>query len=242
MAILNATTNSFYAPSRLKGNVIERVERALDEGAEIVDIGGQSTAPNSPAISQLEESGIIIPIVEQIKAKYPSVILSVDTFYGEVARQALSVGADMINDVSGLADQTLAVAVAEFGASLCIMHNRRNSKVHDLWLDKESGLLSSAQTAIALGVPEERIILDGGVGFNKSAAEDWQLVKNYDRLSDLGFQLLLGTSRKSFLGGEPETRLSATLDTTATAVSKGILFVRVHDVKENKMLVDSMLK
>ncbi len=238
MGILNVSKNSFYSLSIADKNPSECAKKMIDDGAEIIDIGGQSTKPNAAAISQLEEASIILPAVEEIISTIPNVILSVDTFYPEIAREALALGAKMINDVSGLYDKDMASVIAQAGASVCIMHNRRGSKNPDMWLDKMTGLLSAAERAEMAGIDKNKILLDGGIGFNLSAEEDKELLKNYQRLSDLGYALLLGTSRKSFLGGTPETRLTATLDTTVTAVKKGVAFVRVHDVKENKAVID----
>lgn len=238
MGILNATPDSFFFGSRVGDDAVEKARKMLDQGAEIIDIGGQSTAPGAKPISALEEMSRTLPIVEDLRREFPSAILSVDTFYPEVADACLSAGADMINDVTGLKDREVAKIVARHGASVCIMHNRRGSKVKDMWLDKQAGLLNSVNVALDEGIDENKILLDGGIGFNLSRDEDVELLKNYGRLGYFGYPLLLGTSRKSFLGGEPETRLTATLETTAYAKKIGVLFVRVHDVKENKYMLE----
>ena len=180
----------------------------------------------------------MLPVVERLREALPDAIISVDTFYSSVADEALSLGADMINDVSLLGDKRMAEVVAKHGASICVMHNRRGSKNPDMWLDKELGLMKATNALLRAGVDHDKIILDGGIGFNLSHDEDRQLLERYSRLDALGYPLLLGASRKSFLGGEVENRLSATLDTTRIAVKQKILFVRVHDVKENKMMID----
>ena len=144
----------------------------------------------------------------------------------------------MINDVSCLGDKYMADVVAKYGASICVMHNRRGSKNKDMWLDKELGLMKATDTLLSAGVDRNKIIVDGGIGFNLSHDEDRTLLEKYSSLETIGYPLLLGASRKSFLGGEVETRLTATLDTTKLAVKQGVLFVRVHDVKENKMIID----
>ena len=177
-----------------------------------------------------------------MKAERKDALVSVDTFYPEVAEAVLQAGADMINDVSGLEYPELAQVVANFDASICVMHNRRESKTADMLLDKEVGLANMIKSLMAAGVGKNKILLDGGIGFNKSNAEDWELLRGYDNLLDYfdEYPFLLGTSRKSMFGGEVETRLSATLDSTALAVKQGVLFVRVHDVKENKLVIDSL--
>lgn len=238
MGILNATPDSFFFGSRVGDSAVDKVRKMLEQGAEIIDIGGQSTAPNAKPVSALEEMTRTLPVVEELRDAFPTAILSVDTFYPEVADACLGAGADMINDVTGLADREMAKIIARYSASVCIMHNRRGSKVKDMWTDKELGLMRSVSTALDAGIDENKIILDGGIGFNLSRDEDVELLKNYRRLGYLGYPLLLGTSRKSFLGGEPETRLTATLDTTKFAKKIGVLFVRVHDVKENKMMLE----
>ncbi len=238
MGILNATPDSFFFGSRAGDDAVEKARKMLEQGAEIIDIGGQSTAPEAKPISALEEMSRTLPVVENLRREFPSAILSVDTFYPEVAEACLGAGADMINDVTGLKDREVAKIIARYDASVCIMHNRRGSKVKNLWFDKQTGLLNSVNVALDEGIDENKILLDGGIGFNLSRDEDVELLKNYGRLGYLGYPLLLGTSRKSFLGGEPETRLTATLETTAFAKKIGVLFVRVHDVKENKYMLE----
>lgn len=238
MGILNATPDSFFFGSRAGDGATDKARKMLEQGAEILDIGGQSTAPKAKPISALEEMSRVLPMVEELRAEFPTAILSVDTFYPEVAEECLIAGADMINDVTGLQDPEMARVIARHDASVCIMHNRRGSKVADMWFDKESGLLRSVSIALGVGISDDKIILDGGIGFNLSAQEDKDLLDGYHRLKYLGYPLLLGASRKSFLGGEPETRLTATLETTKLAKKMGVLFVRVHDVKENKLMLE----
>jgi dihydropteroate synthase len=189
-------------------------------------------------VSEIEEASRVLPVIEKMREALPNAIISVDTFYSSVAEEALLLGADMINDVSCLGDKHMAEVVAKHGASICVMHNRRGSKNPDMWLDKELGLMRATDTLLLAGVDKDKIILDGGIGFNLNHGEDSELLERYSRLDTLGYPLLLGASRKSFLGGEAETRLSATLETTRLAVKQKILFVRVHDVKENKMMID----
>lgn len=239
MGILNVTPDSFYALSRVGDDVAERALAMVRDGAEILDIGGQSTRPGHKEVGALEELSRVVPAVRAVRAVTDAPI-SVDTYLPEVAEAALEAGADMINDVSCLRDPALARVAAHYGASLCIMHDRRQSREHDLMNDKLTGLIAAADVALRAGVPERAIMLDGGIGFNKSADEDRQLLAHYAELKLTGYPLLLGTSRKSFMGGEVSGRLSATLETTAQAVREGILFVRVHDVAENKSVIDAL--
>ncbi|MBO4380973.1 MAG: dihydropteroate synthase [Clostridia bacterium] len=242
MGILNATPDSFFAASRLQDDAVKRAGDMLKAGAEVLDVGGQSTRPGSKPVSALEELGRVLPVVEAIRAEYGDALISVDTFYPEVAQAVIEAGANLINDVSCLEYPDLARVIAEGGASVCVMHNRRNTNIADMFLDKEIGLSAAVKKLLSAGVPKEKILLDGGIGFNKSKDEDWALLEGYDKLIDYfdEYPLLLGTSRKSMFGGEPETRLSATLDSTALAVKQGVLFVRVHDVKENKAVIDAL--
>lgn len=240
MAILNVTPDSFYAGSRHAHDAVETAKKFLEQGAEIIDIGGQSTRPGAQSVSALEEMARVLPAVESIKKEFPNALVSVDTFYPDVAQAAIDVGADMINDVSCLLDKNLAKVVAQNDVAICVMHDRRKSKTPDLFFDKETGLIRAIDALLEQGLDKNRILLDGGIGFNKSNDEDWQLLNDYDKLLDMfeEYPFLLGTSRKSMFGGTPETRLSATLDSTMLAVKQGVLFVRVHDVKENRAVIN----
>jgi dihydropteroate synthase len=234
MGILNLTPDSFFEGSRVKVDEIAiRAAKMIEQGAEILDIGGQTTKPGCKIISAAEELDRVGTAVEILKRTFPSTPLSVDTFYGEVSHAVLAAGADMINDVNCLKDVTIAAAVAKHSASICIMHNRRETVEPDMWEDKISGLASAAELCKSCGIPHERILLDGGVGFNKTLDEDRELLDGYGKLRALGYPLLLGTSRKRLFGGEPKDRLAATVDSTRFAEKTGILFVRVHDVAEN---------
>ena len=240
MAILNVTPDSFFAGSRHAHDAVETAKKFLEQGAEIIDIGGQSTRPGAQSVSALEEMARVLPAVESIKKEFPNALVSVDTFYPDVAQAAIDVGADMINDVSCLLDKNLAKVVAQNDVAICVMHDRRKSGIPDLFFDKETGLIRAIDALLEQGLDKNRILLDGGIGFNKSNDEDWQLLNDYDKLLDMfeEYPFLLGTSRKSMFGGTPETRLSATLDSTMLAVKQGVLFVRVHDVKENRAVIN----
>lgn len=240
MAILNATPDSFYSASRHQNDAAETAKKFLQQGAQIVDIGGQSTRPGAQSVSALEEMARVLPVVESIKKECPDALVSVDTFYPDVAWAAIDAGADMINDVSCLRYKALAKVVSQNDVAICVMHDRRKSQISDLFFDKETGLMRAVDTLLSQGLDKRRIMLDGGIGFNKTSDEDWQLLRGYDRLIDMfeEYPFLLGTSRKSMFGGTPETRLSATLDSTMLAVKQGALFVRVHDVKENVAVIN----
>jgi len=240
MGILNATPDSFYASSRVMNNIVDVAGKMLDDGAEILDIGGQSTRPGAKEISYIEEMSRVIPAIEDVRRVYPNAIISVDTFNSMVAREAVNVGADLINDVSGLDDPDMASLVKESGVSICAMHSRRNSTEKDIHTDKIFGLDNIIAKLKLAGVDDDRILLDAGIGFNHNSREDWQVFEDYKYLmQEIPYPFLLAASRKTFLGGTSETRLSATLETTIRAIKEGILFVRVHDVKENVKVIEA---
>lgn len=239
MAIMNATPDSFYSRSRLENDAVERAGRFIAQGAEILDIGGQSTRPSAAPVSAIEELCRILPCVEAVRASFPDIPISVDTFYAQVAEACFNAGADMVNDVSCLSDPDMARTVAEHGASALIMHNRRASDEKDIMTDKLLGLSRGIDELLKVGVEKNKILLDGGIGFNKSNDEDRELLAKYPQLMSMlpQYPFLLGVSRKSLFGGDVGGRLTATLDVTARAVKWGVMFVRVHDVEENRAVI-----
>lgn len=234
MAIVNLTPDSFWEGSRqTEYSVLSAVERAVEDGAEVIDIGAQSTRPGYREVSAAEEISRFLQPLRLIK-KHFSVPVSLDTYFSESARAALGEGADMINDVWGLThDADMADVIASYGASVCIMHNSHTPLSGDMWGAIEDFLKKSLDIAISAGICKDRICLDGGIGFAKSRQQNLELLGGYERLSCLGYPLLLGVSRKSLFGGDVRDRLAPTVRATVSAVKKGIMFVRVHDVKEN---------
>ncbi|MCM1438226.1 MAG: dihydropteroate synthase [Roseburia sp.] len=239
MAIVNLTPDSFWADSRADcDNVLFKVERAVKEGAAIIDLGAQSTRPDYTEISADKELERLEKPLAAIKREF-DIPVSVDTYFSRVARAALSFGADMINDVWGLThDKDMAETIAKAGASVCIMHNATQKLQGDIFPQINSFLESSVKTALAAGIDGDKICLDGGIGFAKDREQNLQLLNGYERLSALGYPLLLGASRKSLFGGEAKDRLPATLESTRLAVRKNVLFVRVHDVAENVRAIE----
>ncbi len=226
MAIINLTPDSFYEQSRAtQADLLKRVEKAIADGAEVIDIGGQSTRPGH------------IPVDEEQEWKRLSQPLSVDTYYPQVANKALEYGADMINDIWGLqydSDGEMARIIAKYNAAVCIMQNQNAISIDSrLWEDIYNFLQRSINIADKAGIDKDKIILDGGIGFGKNKEQNHTVVNNYGNLHKFGYPLLLGTSRKSMFGGEVKDRLNPTLETTRKAVRQNVLFVRVHDVKEN---------
>ncbi len=234
MAIINLTPDSFFAGSRNdESTVLRTAEKAVRDGAAIIDIGAQSTRPGYTEITAAEEIARFEKPLRMIKSNF-DIPVSVDTYFSESARAALALGADMVNDVWGLThDADMAATVAEFGASVCIMHNAAQRLSGDIWQPIKVFLRNSVKIALGAGIDGDKICLDGGVGFAKDAAQNIELAENYEKLADLGYPLLLGVSRKSMFGGRVEDRLPQTVAMTEAAAKKGVLFVRVHDVKEN---------
>lgn len=234
MAIINLTPNSFYAPSRTpRDKVLFAVEKAVNEGAAVIDVGAQSTRPGYEEISAEEEIERFYSPVMEIKRNF-DIPVSVDTYYSAAARAALEAGADMINDVWGLThDADMAKTIAERNASVCIMHNSKTPVTGDLWQNVLSFLQNSIKLALAAGIDKNKIIVDGGIGFAKNREQNFELLNDYQKLSALGYPSLLGCSRKSMFGGSPQDRLAPTLGASVRAYKKGVLFVRVHDVEPN---------
>ncbi|MDE6442286.1 MAG: dihydropteroate synthase [Clostridia bacterium] len=238
MAIVNLTPDSFYAHSRnTEHTVLKTVERMVSEGAAVIDIGAQSTRPGYREISADEEISRLERPLRLIKENF-DIPVSVDTYFSKSADYALSMGADMINDVWGLAhDKDMVDVIAKHGASVCIMHNAKETLEGDIWQPVKGFLKNSVDVALKAGIDKEKICLDGGIGFAKTREQNFDLLKCYNRLSELGYPLLLGASRKSMFGGRVEDRLPQTLESTRIAVKHKVLFVRVHDVKENVQVI-----
>ena len=234
MAIVNLTPDSFFKESRTGADeVLFKVERAVKDGAAIIDLGAQSTRPNYVEVSPEEELERLITPLRLIKRNF-NLPVSVDTYFSEVAEVALKEGADMVNDIWGLSrDNKMAKIIAQADASVCIMHNSVTPLVGEVIGQVKTFLKDAADRAVKAGIAADKICLDGGIGFAKNAKQSTELLNNYGALKELGYPLLLGASRKSLFGGRVEDRLPQTLNATRLAARQGVLFVRVHDVKEN---------
>ena len=239
MAIVNLTPDSFFAPSRnSEYTVLKTVERAVKDGAAVIDIGAQSTRPNYTEVSADEEISRFEKPLEQIKRNF-DIPVSVDTYFAKSAEAALFIGADMINDIWGLThDKAMAETVARHNAAVCIMHNAKEPLQDDIFPQINGFLKNSIKTALSAGIDKEKICLDGGIGFAKSREQNFELLNGYEKLSVHGYPLLIGTSRKSMFGGNVEDRLEPTIKSTRLAAKKGVLFVRVHDIKENAWAIE----
>jgi dihydropteroate synthase len=243
MGILNITPDSFSDGNRFF-SLDAAVARALEmerEGADIIDIGGESTRPNAPAVSLAEELDRVVPVIEALAGKI-SVPISIDTYKAGVARAACAAGAEIVNDVSGLFfDPAMAQAVAAADAGLVVMHTRgtpdrmqANTRYRDLVAEVKGYLAQSLALAEAAGIPACRIAVDPGLGFGKSVEGNLELVRRLGELRSLGRPILVGPSRKSFIGavtgkGDGE-RLFGTAAVVAVSIVNGASIVRVHDV------------
>ena len=234
LAVINLTPDSFWKDSRTDcDGVLFRVERAVKEGAVVIDLGAQSTRPGYCEVTADEEIARLEKPLAAIKKNF-DIPVSVDTYFSKCASAALQLGADMINDVWGLThDSDMAEVIAKASASVCIMHNAAQKLSGDIFPQIINFLKSSVDTALKAGISADKICLDGGIGFAKDREQNFQLLNGYEKLSGLGYPLLLGASRKSMFGGNVEDRLPQTIESTRLAARKKVLFVRVHDVAEN---------
>ena len=257
MGILNATPDSFSGDGILASGdpirvALEMAERFVKSGAQMLDVGGESTRPGSEPISAEEERLRVIPIVKSLARELPEAIISVDTYKAGIAQEALDAGAHMVNDVWALrADPELRNVVARAGCPVILMHNRSNpssvevraqlgnayigAEYTDLVADVKRELMDSVALAREAGIPDERIILDPGIGFGKKIEHNLELINRLDEIRALGFPVLLGTSRKSFIGYTldlpPDQRVEGTAATIAVGIVRGADIVRVHDVE-----------
>lgn len=238
MGILNVTPDSF-SDGGIYSDVdkaLKQAERMIEEGADIIDIGGESTRPGYTPVSPDEEIKRTIPVIREIKKRF-DVPVSIDTCKSEVAAAAFSAGADLLNDIWGFRhDERCAGLVAEYGAAVCLMHNRR--MFYENFLpDVREDLRISLSIAEKYGVPRDKIILDPGVGFGKNQEQNKIIINHLDDIVAMGYPVLLGASRKSVIGqtlGLPvHEREEGTIALSVIAAMKGCQYVRVHDVRKN---------
>jgi dihydropteroate synthase len=261
MGILNVTPDSFSGDGLLSPfpggeglpSATAQARQFLAEGADILDIGGESTRPGSRPVNTDEELDRVIPVIEAIAHEFPDALISVDTYKARVAEAAFQAGARMLNDVWALrADPELASVAAAFRVPVILMHNRSNpasvevrqqlgnayigSTYENLMEDVKRELLHSVDLAVKAGVEETRIILDPGVGFGKTREHNLVLINHLDQVRSLGYPVLLGPSRKSFIGFTldlpPDQRVEGTAATVAVGITRGADMIRVHDVRE----------
>ncbi len=251
MGILNVTPDSFSDGGRYneKTAALEHAEQLVNEGADIIDIGGESTRPGATVVTIEEEIARVTPIIACL-SKHITVPISIDTYHARTAEEALKAGAHMLNDVWGLkADPEMASVAAQYKVPICIMHNKEQADYDDLIEDMKRELTESIEIALKAGIDDEKIILDPGIGFGKTWEHNVLVMRHLEEFRQMGYPVLLGTSRKSFIGMvldlPVEERLEGTIATTVTGIIKGIDIVRVHDVKENKRaakMTDKMVR
>ncbi len=255
MGILNLTPDSFSGDGLYGqgvGRILSQAEEFIEAGVDILDVGGESTRPGSDPVSAEEELDRVIPVIERLTEEFATLI-SVDTYKSEVARIALDAGASIVNDVWGLrADSELAAVIQESGAPVILMHNRSDPsnaavkenlggryvgvEYDDLLQDVKAELQESISIAHQAGIPDSKIILDPGIGFGKTVSQNLELLDRSGEIRELGYPILLGPSRKSFIGYTldlpPEERLEGTAAAVSVGITRGADIVRVHDVPE----------
>lgn len=239
MGILNVTPDSFSDGGKWndRDRALKHVEEMLEQGADMIDIGGESTRRGYTLLADDEEIARVVPMIEAVKANF-NVPISLDTYKSKVAEAGIKAGADLINDIWGLKyDDKIASVIANSGLPCCLMHNRKNQDYGDFMQDVAADLADSVHLAELAGIEDSKIILDPGVGFAKSYEQNLEVINSLEELHVLGYPLLLGCSRKSVIGLTlnlpADQRVEGTLVTTVLAVMKGCMFVRVHDVGEN---------
>jgi len=253
MGILNVTPDSFSDGGKYSTveAAVTQAEKMLADGADIIDIGGESTRPGSEPVPASEQIRRVVPVIEAIKGLSSSLLVSIDTTLAEVAEAAIGAGADLINDVSGgTGDAKMLTLAARLDAPIVLMHNQGTPKTmqdnpyyDDVVGEVVAVLRERVEAALAAGIKKERIIIDPGIGFGKRRQDNIDLLAHLDAFAGLGFPVLLGTSRKRFMGSlchveEPAELVTATAVTTALGVMAGVKLFRVHDVKENRQAAD----
>lgn len=239
MGILNVTPDSFFDGGKFNqiDAALKHAEEMIRDGADVIDIGGESTRPGYTKISDEEETGRVVPVIEAVKKEF-GIPISVDTYKSGVAEAAAQAGADLINDIWGLKyDARMAEVIAKSGLACCLMHNRDNAEYRNFMEDMKQDLRETIALAKAAGIADDKIILDPGVGFAKSYENNLEVISRLKEFNELKYPVLLGTSRKSVIGLTLDLpaaeRVEGTIVTTVMAVEAGCMFVRVHDVKEN---------
>lgn len=252
MGILNVTPDSFSDGGKYTdvSDAVQQVQSMLSKGVDIIDVGGESTRPGSEPVSAEEQIQRVVPVIQAIR-QYSKVLISIDTTSSTVAEMALAAGANLINDVSaGLNDPAILTLAATKNVPIILMHAQGapktmqdNPNYDDVVQDVINALQERIQTALTAGIQRENIIIDVGIGFGKRKQDNLDLLAHLQDFVALGFPVLLGTSRKRFMGtichvSEPTELVTATAVTTALGVMSGVSLFRVHDVQENRQAVD----
>jgi dihydropteroate synthase len=254
MGILNVTPDSFSDGGLhfKTEDAVDAAQRMMDEGADIIDVGGESTRPGSEGVTTEEEISRVIPVVQKLVAK--GIVVSIDTAKSEVASEALESGAEVVNDVTAFGDPEMSKVCAEAKCTVCLMHMKGTPRTmqsdpqyDDVVEEVQAYLVSKAALAKRAGIARENIWIDPGIGFGKTVEHNLELMRKLDRFVESGYPVLIGTSRKSFIGkllggeGNPlpaDERLEGTLATQIWAQTKGAKIIRTHDVKEARRAID----
>lgn len=252
MGILNVTPDSFSDGGKFNNldAALKHTEEMIKDGAKIIDVGGESARPGYTLISDEEEIGRVVPVIEAIKKNF-DIAVSLDTYKTKVAEAGVKAGCDMINDVWGFkyGERDMADLVAKTGVAACVMHNKNVITYNDFVNDVVNELKESVEIAHKAGVKDSQIVLDPGVGFAKDYEQNLLIIKHVDKILELGYPVLLGTSRKSVIGltldVDKNDRMAGTVATTVMVLERGCRIFRVHDVKENyqaMMMAEKILK
>jgi dihydropteroate synthase len=250
MGILNLTPDSFSDGGKFNqiDSALAHAEEMIANGADIIDVGGESTRPGAEYVDSAEEIKRVVPIIGKLSNKI-NVPISIDTYKADVAEQAILAGATIINDVWGAkADQNMAAVAAKYNVPIVLMHNRQERKYKSLIPDMIADLNESVEIVKRAGVQDDKIILDPGIGFAKTIEDNLAVMRNLETFTQLGYPVLLGTSRKSFIGRildlPPSDRMEGTGATVCLGIEKGCGIVRVHDVQgiaRMAKMMDAML-
>ena len=244
MGILNVTPDSFSDGGKFSDpdSALKRTEEMIRQGADVIDIGGESTRPGYTHISTDEEIQRVCPVIEKIKENF-DLPVSIDTYHHDTAQAAIKSGADMINDIWGLRYDSgeMAATAAKYGVPVCLTHNKREPVYTDFLKDVPTDLSESIDIAVKAGISRDKLMVDPGIGFAKSYEQNLILTGNLQVLDKLQIPVVLGTSRKSMIGLAldlpSDQRIEGTIVTTVIAVQRGCLFVRVHDILQNKRAI-----
>ena len=243
MGILNVTPDSFSDGGKYNGmdQAMEHARQMVEDGADIIDVGGESTRPGHIMITDEEEIARVTPIIEKLKKEF-DVPISIDTYKSKVAEAAVQAGADLVNDIWGLKyDPKMAAVIAKYKAACCLMHNRNKAEYQDFLKDFLEDMRECVRLAKEAGIEDDKIILDPGVGFGKTYEMNLEIINRMEIMNELGYPVLLGTSRKSVIGLTldlpTDQREEGTMVTTVFGVQKGCAFVRVHDVEKNRRAI-----
>lgn len=251
MGILNITPDSFYDGGQFNSieTAVDQASKMIQDGADIIDVGAESSRPDAKPVSEQEELEKIVPVIKAIREKHPNILISVDTYKHETARLCLEAGADIINDITGLKDEKMMTLVKDTGVPIIMMHMRgtpetmqQMTKYKNVTKEIYEFFDEKIKECKDFGINTGKIIVDPGIGFAKTKEQNFEILKNLEMLKKLDSPILIGTSRKSFLGSTPEKRLYGSLASVCYAYLKGARIFRVHDVKETKEALNIMEK